>query len=80
MTAVAEQGLAPVNADITIIAQAPRLAAHMDAMRECIAADMGLSPQHVNVKATTTERMGWIGREEGIATHAVVLLAPGDTA
>ena len=43
-------------------------------MRRCIAADLALAEEAVNVKATTTERMGWIGREEGIATHAVVLL------
>jgi len=75
--AVRERGLAPVNADLTVIAQVPRLAAHVEAMRACIAGALALAPQAVNVKATTTERMGWIGREEGIAAHAVVLLAGG---
>jgi len=62
------------NADSTIIAQAPRLARHIDKMRECLAADLGADPACVNVKATTTERLGFAGREEGIAAHAVVLL------
>ena len=65
----------PSAADITVIAQAPRLRPHIPAMRSRIAADLDLAEAAVNVKATTTERMGWIGREEGIATHAVVLLA-----
>ena len=75
MAAVRERGFEPVNTDITVIAQVPRLAAYIERIRERIAADMGLASERVNVKATTTERMGWIGREEGIATHAVVLLA-----
>ena len=74
VTAVRERGLAPVNADVTVVAQAPRLGPHVPAMRERIASDLGIDRDAVNVKATTTERMGWIGRGEGIATHAVVLL------
>ena len=74
MAALREAGYTVVNADITIIAQTPRLASYMDAMRACIATALGIDGGAVNVKATTTERMGWIGREEGIATHAVVLL------
>ena len=74
MDALAQAGFAVVNADITIIAQVPKLAGHMDAMRTAIAAGLRVDAGAVNVKATTTERMGWIGREEGIATHAVVLL------
>jgi 2-C-methyl-D-erythritol 2,4-cyclodiphosphate synthase len=73
---VRERGWRPVNADLTIIAQVPRLAAHITAMRAHVAADLGVDDAAVNVKATTTERMGWIGREEGIAAHAVVLLEP----
>ena len=69
-----DRNLSAVNADITIIAQAPRLSAHIDAMCACIAADLGVATGCVNVKATTTEKMGWLGREEGIATHAVVLI------
>lgn len=62
------------NADITIIAQAPKLAPHIPAMRKCIAADLDIGLDRVNIKATTTEGLGYIGRCEGIATHAVVLL------
>jgi len=62
------------NVDATIIAQAPRLAAHVGAMRAHLAADLQVPVDRVNVKATTTERLGFTGREEGIAAHAVVLL------
>jgi len=68
-------GLRLVNADITVVAQRPRLAAHLDAMRETIAAACGVDQQAVNIKATTTEKMGYTGREEGISCHAVALLA-----
>ena len=64
-------GFAVVNMDATIIAQAPKLAPHIDAMRDNLAA---LLDAPVNVKATTTERLGFAGREEGIAVHAVVLI------
>ncbi|MEQ8263678.1 2-C-methyl-D-erythritol 2,4-cyclodiphosphate synthase [Pseudohaliea sp.] len=64
------------NADLTVIAQAPRLAPHIGAMVERIAADCGVDPGAVNVKATTTEGLGFCGRREGIAAHAVVLLLP----
>ena len=69
-----EQGLTVGNADATIIAQAPRMAPHIPAMRDNIAADLAITPDRVNVKATTTERLGYIGRGEGIAVHAVTLL------
>jgi 2-C-methyl-D-erythritol 2,4-cyclodiphosphate synthase len=69
-----EQELTVGNADATIIAQAPRMAPHIPAMRGHIAVDLNIVPERVNVKATTTERLGYIGREEGIAAHAVVLL------
>lgn len=69
-----EQGLTVGNIDATIIAQAPRMAPYILAMRENIASDLGMAPGQVNVKATTTERLGYIGRQEGIAVHAVVLL------
>lgn len=64
------------NADLTVIAQAPRLAPHIGAMVERIAADCAVDPEAVNVKATTTEGLGFCGRREGIAAHAVVLLLP----
>jgi 2-C-methyl-D-erythritol 2,4-cyclodiphosphate synthase len=69
-----ERSFAVVNADITVLAQAPKLAQHFAAMRANIAADLGVTETAVNVKATTTERMGFIGREEGLAAYAVVLI------
>jgi len=71
---VGEQGLMVGNADATIIAQTPRMAPHIPAMREHIATDLNIAPDRINVKATTTERLGYIGRCEGIAVHAVALL------
>ena len=68
------QGFAVVNADATIIAQAPRLAPHLDTMRAHLASDLGVEAGGVNVKATTTEGMGFAGRGEGIAAHAVALI------
>ena len=62
------------NLDATLVAQAPRMAPHISAMRSNLAADLAATPGQVNVKATTTERLGFTGREEGIAAHAVVLL------
>lgn len=64
------------NLDCTVVAQAPRLGAHIPDMRELLAQDLGVQADCVNVKATTTEGMGYTGRGEGIAAHAVVLLAP----
>jgi 2-C-methyl-D-erythritol 2,4-cyclodiphosphate synthase len=63
------------NVDITIMAQAPKMAPHIDAMRQCIATDLCCDLSQVNVKATTTEKLGFVGRKEGIAVEAVVLLA-----
>ncbi|MES9972557.1 MAG: 2-C-methyl-D-erythritol 2,4-cyclodiphosphate synthase [Candidatus Thiodiazotropha sp.] len=62
------------NADMTIIAQRPKLAPYIGAMRDCLAADLELQVQRVNIKATTTEGMGFTGRGEGIAALASVLL------
>lgn len=62
------------NVDATIVAQAPKMAPHIEAMREAIAADLQVAAEQVNVKATTTEKLGFTGREEGIAVHAVALL------
>ncbi len=67
-------GFVPVNVDATVIAQAPKLAPHIPRMRENLAVDLELALDCVSVKATTTERMGFTGREEGIAAQAVVLL------
>lgn len=74
VAAVGAAGLQVGNVDLTVVAQRPRLAPHVDAMRERIAADLQIAVERVNVKATTTERMGFVGREEGIAAHAVALL------
>ncbi len=63
-----------VNVDATIIAQAPRMAPHISRMIGNIAADLGLLPAAINVKATTTEELGFVGREEGIAAQAVALI------
>jgi len=62
------------NVDATIVAQAPKMAPHIDTMRALIAEDLQVELDQVNVKATTTEKLGFTGREEGIAVHAVALL------
>lgn len=64
------------NADITVLAERPKLAPHVVLMRERIAADLGVAPDCVSVKATTTEKLGFVGRREGIEAHAVVMLLP----
>ncbi|MDP4597421.1 MAG: 2-C-methyl-D-erythritol 2,4-cyclodiphosphate synthase [Pseudomonadales bacterium] len=72
---VAARGMLLVNADITLIAERPKVAAYVDAMCATIAQDLGVAVDQVSVKATTTEKMGFVGREEGLAAQAVVLLA-----
>ena len=71
-----ERKLRVVNIDATIIAEAPRMAPHIARMVANIAADAGIAPESVNVKATTTEGLGFPGRGEGIAAQAVCLLEP----
>ena len=71
---VKEQGYRLGNADVTIMAQEPKMAPHIDAMCAAIAEDLETDISNINVKATTTERLGFTGRKEGIATEAVVLL------
>lgn len=68
------KGWAVGNVDATIVAQAPKMATHIDSMRALVAADLEVELDQVNVKATTTEKLGFTGREEGIAVHAVALL------
>jgi 2-C-methyl-D-erythritol 2,4-cyclodiphosphate synthase len=69
-------GLKLINADITVLAEAPRIAAHRSAMSANLAADLGAAAPLINIKATTTERLGFIGRGEGLAALACVLLGP----
>ena len=71
---LAQQKLRVVNIDATIIAQEPRMAPHIARMIGNIAADLGLTPAIVNIKATTTESLGFLGRMEGIAAQAVALI------
>jgi 2-C-methyl-D-erythritol 2,4-cyclodiphosphate synthase len=73
---IAEAGYRAVNVDGTIVAERPKIAPHVAAMRACIADDLGLPLDAVSVKATTTEKMGFTGREEGIASLAIALLEP----
>ena len=70
---LADKSLALLNADITIIAEEPKMAPHIGAMRDNLAADLAVSRDAVNIKATTNEKMGFIGNREGIAVHVVVL-------
>ncbi len=71
---VREQAYLLSNLDVTIIAQAPRMLPHIEAMRENLAADLMTELSRINVKATTTEKLGFAGREEGIEVHAVCLV------
>ncbi|QXI37381.1 2-C-methyl-D-erythritol 2,4-cyclodiphosphate synthase [Pseudomonas xantholysinigenes] len=73
---VGEKGWKVGNIDATIVAQAPRMAPHIETMRQYVAADLQVELDQVNVKATTEEKLGFTGREEGIAVHAVALLLP----
>lgn len=75
MTLAEEQGWSVVNADMTILAQSPKMAPHITAMQTRLAALLNVQTERVNVKASTTEKMGFVGRQEGIETYAVVLLA-----
>lgn len=74
MQLVHDGGMKLGNADITIIAQAPKLAMYIPDMRKILASDMASAVQNVSIKATTTEKMGFTGRGEGIAVQAIVLL------
>lgn len=71
---LAQLGYVIGNADITIVAQQPRVSSHKSKMQENIASVLGCDESRINVKATTTEKLGFLGREEGLAAHAVVLL------
>lgn len=73
---LAAEGWAPGNVDVTVVAQEPRLAPHVEAMRQRVAGLVGLPVGSVSVKATTTDHMGAIGRREGIAAFAVATIVP----
>ncbi len=78
-----EQSLGISNIDTTVVAQAPKLAPYIEAMSELLADDLSMHPSRINIKAVTTEGMGYIGRGEGMEAHAVVMLEelyPGATA
>ena len=75
---LSQRGYVAVNVDITIMAQAPKMAPHIEAMRANVAADLGIDIDCVSVKATTTQRLGFTGRGEGIAAQAVALIAKTD--
>lgn len=74
MTQIVELGYQLANCDITLVAQAPKMRPHIDAMRANLAQDCNVALDQVNVKATTTEKLGFEGRKEGISAHAVVLV------
>lgn len=76
MEMVRSKGYEFGNCDCTICAQAPKLNPHIPAMQACLAEVMSVEPDAVSIKATTTEHLGFVGREEGIAAYAVVLLRP----
>ncbi len=69
-----QRGFEIGNADITIVCEAPKIAPHAEAMRTNLAADLGCDTSQIGIKATTTEKLGFTGRREGMAAHAVVLL------
>lgn len=71
---VQQRGYKIGNIDATVIAQAPKMRPHIDAMRANIAADLETGIEQINVKATTTENLGFVGKKEGISAHAVCLL------
>ncbi len=75
---VRQRGYAPVNVDATVVCEAPRLGPHFPEMIGKLAAVLGLAPADINLKATTTEHMGFAGRGEGIAAYAVVLVQQAD--
>ncbi|WP_371188426.1 2-C-methyl-D-erythritol 2,4-cyclodiphosphate synthase [Thalassotalea maritima] len=74
-----QRGYMVGNVDITIAAQAPKIAPHLLAMRQVLASDLNTDIDNVNVKATTTEKLGFVGRKEGVEVHAVALLLSSGT-
>ncbi|MBP9987235.1 MAG: 2-C-methyl-D-erythritol 2,4-cyclodiphosphate synthase [Bacteroidales bacterium] len=75
---VRQCGYTLVNADITLLLQRPKIAPYIPQMREALAGVLGTDTGRISIKATTTEKLGFVGREEGVAAYAVVLLAAGE--
>lgn len=75
-----EKGYAFGNADCTVCAQAPKLSPHIDAMKQCLAHVMDTDPDNISIKATTTEKLGFVGRQEGITAYTTVLIMRFPTA
>jgi 2-C-methyl-D-erythritol 2,4-cyclodiphosphate synthase len=75
---VHQHGLRVVNVDVTVVSETPKISAHRDAMRAHLAEALGITPSQVGVKGKTNERMGWIGRGEGLACIAVALVATSE--
>ena len=75
----AKRDLEPVNCDVTLIGERPRIGPHRERLRDALAGLLNLKPDDVNIKATTTEGLGWTGRGEGLACMVVVLMAKGQT-
>ena len=80
MTLALEQSCSLINGDLTIVAQQPKLLPYLLAMKKNLAQACRVDQQRINIKATTTEKMGFTGRAEGIGVHAVVLLEKGEAA
>lgn len=76
MSLVTERGYGVGNCDLTILAERPRLSPYIAEMQSMIAADLGITAECVSIKATTTEKLGFVGRREGIEAHAVVIVFP----
>jgi 2-C-methyl-D-erythritol 2,4-cyclodiphosphate synthase len=76
---LSDADLRPQHVDLTVVAEAPKLKAHVADMRAVLASDLALPTHRVNIKATTSEGLGAIGRQEGLAAYAVVLVAPRQT-
>lgn len=72
---LAREGYKPVNVDMTLLAERPKIGPHVEQMREKISAVLGVAPRRVGIKATTNERLGYVGEEQGMAAYAVALIA-----
>jgi len=75
---LAAEGFRPVNCDITLLAERPKIGPHVEQMRERISTTLGVVPRRVGIKATTNERMGFVGEEQGMAAYAVALIEEAD--